>query len=88
MTAPHKPIVVIAAVPRPKLTGASDRVRNVAQQWKDSLSGDDVIFTWMDSDKWSSWLKSMYGIKVDQNAHIVVANHSVCASRSYGHEQD
>jgi len=76
MFAPHKPLVVITAAPQLKLVGAADRVRTVAQHWKDRQGSDDVVFTWMDSDKWASWLKSMYGIKADNQAHVVVTNHS------------
>ncbi|KAI0693473.1 thioredoxin-domain-containing protein [Cytidiella melzeri] len=76
MFAPHKPLVVITAVPHSKLSGASDRVRTVAAQWKDRQGSNDVVFTWMDSDKWAKWLKSMYGIVADDSAHVVIANHS------------
>lgn len=77
MFAAHKPLVVITTAPQAKLTGAADRMRSVAQAWKDSRGSDAVVFTWMDSDKWASWLKSMYGIKADASAHVVVTNHSV-----------
>ena len=75
MFAPHKPLVVIIAAPQAKLSGAADRVRNVAQVWKDRRGLDAVVFTWMDSDKWASWLKSMYGITAP--GQVVIADHSV-----------
>ncbi|KAI0337496.1 thioredoxin-domain-containing protein [Trametopsis cervina] len=76
MSAPHKPLVVITAAPAAKLVGAADRVRTVAAQWKNAKGSDDVVFTWMDSEKWAKWLKSMYGITADDSAHVVIANHS------------
>jgi hypothetical protein len=77
MFAPHKPLVVITAAPESRLSGTSDRVKTVAAQWKDRQGSDDVVFTWMDSDKWSKWLKSMYGITADDSAHVIISNHSV-----------
>ena len=79
MFAAHKPLVVITAAPETKLSGASDRVRTVAAQWKGRQGSDDVVFTWMNSDKWAKWLKSMYGITADDQAHVVITNHSVSA---------
>ncbi|KAI0765574.1 thioredoxin-domain-containing protein [Irpex lacteus] len=76
MFASHKPLVVITAAPETKLSGASDRVRTVAAQWKGRQGSDDVVFTWMNSDKWAKWLKSMYGITADDQAHVVITNHS------------
>ena len=85
MFAAHKPLVVITAAPETKLSGASDRVRTVAAQWKGRQGSDDVVFTWMNSDKWAKWLKSMYGITADDQAHVVITNHSVSAFQvAYG----
>ncbi|THG93397.1 hypothetical protein EW026_g7827 [Hermanssonia centrifuga] len=76
MNAPHKPLVVIAAASQVDLVRTADTIKEVARRWKDSKAEGDVVFTWMDADKWSSWLKSMYGIKAGSAVHVVVANHS------------
>jgi thioredoxin domain-containing protein 5 len=80
MSAPHKPLVVLVAAPHAELHDVSDRVRAVAQQWKNSKAHGDVVFAWMDADKWTKWLKSMYGIKAESGPQVVVSNHSVSLS--------
>ena len=77
MNAKHKPLVVLVAAPRTELHDVSDHVKAIGQQWKDTKARGDVVFAWMDSDKWAGWLKSMYGIKADAGTRVVVANHSV-----------
>ena len=77
MNAKHKPLVVIATAPKARLGEVSVHVKDIAKQWKDKKATGDVVFTWMDGDKWSSWLKSMYGIKAGEMPRAVVANHTV-----------
>lgn len=77
MNAKHKPLVVIAAAPKAQLSEVSVHVKDIAKQWKDSKAAGDVIFTWMDADKWTSWLKSMYGISAGAGAQVVIADHTV-----------
>ncbi|KAL5527020.1 hypothetical protein ACEPAG_5811 [Sanghuangporus baumii] len=44
---------------------------------KERMKARDVVFTWMDGEKWGSWMKSMYGIKAESNAEpsVVIADH-------------
>lgn len=77
MYAEHKPLVVIVAAPPSEYTQTVEKVKDLARSWKDSKSRGDVVFTWMDADRWGKWLKSMYGIKADVAPQVVVANHSV-----------
>ena len=83
MNAQHKPLVVLVAAPRASLREVADRVRAIGQQWKDSKAPGNVVFTWMDADKWAKWLHGMYGIKAQQDPSVVVANHAV-SQRFYG----
>jgi len=46
------------------------------QDEKSNKGKRDVVFTWMDADKWASWLKNMYGIKGKEGPVIVIADHS------------
>lgn len=79
MNAAHKPLVVIVAAPPSASVQVAQKVGDIAQRWKDSKTRGDVVFTWMDADKWGSWLKSMYGIKsrADGSLQVIVADHSV-----------
>ena len=79
MNAPHKPLVVIAAAPNSELSSAASKMQEIARRWKDN-KGDvkgDVVFAWMDAEKWASWLKGMYSIKAGEGVQVVVVNHSV-----------
>lgn len=78
MNAVHKPLIVIVAAPAEQFPQVSEKVKDIAKRWKDSKSPGDVVFTWMDSDKWGSWLKSMYGITAANTPQVVVTSHSVC----------
>ncbi|KAJ7067835.1 protein disulfide isomerase [Mycena amicta] len=87
MNAPHAPLVVIAAVTKDTRDKVSERFRDIALKWRVHTAGTgiyggrSVVFTWMDSDKWSSWLKSMYGLKTGskdiEDVGIVIADHQV-----------
>ena len=81
MNAAHKPFVVIVATPPEQFPQVSENVKSIAKHYKDNKYPGDVVFTWMDSDKWGSWLKSMYGIKAENTPQVVVVKHSVCSVR-------
>ncbi|KAI0057744.1 thioredoxin-domain-containing protein [Artomyces pyxidatus] len=82
MNAPSKPLVVLVAVPK---EGSNERERlikeitEIGQLWRrgpDNAATHQqrpVVFTWMDVDRWASWLKSMYGIK--GTGQVVIADH-------------
>jgi hypothetical protein len=84
MNAPHQPLVVIAAVTKDskdtvvRKFGDFGKMWNVRKGQQDSVF-KDVVFTWMDAEKWANWLKSMYGIKTEADSEptIVVADHAV-----------
>lgn len=89
MNAPQEPLVVIAAVTDEMRGKVKARLEQLARDWKvktggsGELNGKQVIFTWMDAEKWKDWLKSMYGIKKlhDEDdlddVKVVIADHKV-----------
>jgi thioredoxin domain-containing protein 5 len=89
MNAPQEPLVLIAVVPESLRTEASVMIEKLAKEWKSGTSGSgemngrQVVFTWMDAEKWKDWLKSMYGVKKkhDENdlddIKVVIADHKV-----------
>jgi hypothetical protein len=81
MNAPHNPLVVIAATPNDVQNDVSSKLNDIAKKWrlrKSYVGRQDVVFTWMDADQWGSWMKSMYGVKVNDQPKVVVADHNVC----------
>ena len=84
MNAPHKPLVVIAATTAGDRERTAKEVTDLARRWRDAKEQAPVVFTWMDADKWGTWLKSMYGITADQLPRPVVTSHSVSASMRLG----
>ena len=83
MNAPHKPLVVIAATSQSDKEQTAKEVTEIARKWRDRKEQAPVVFTWMDADRWGSWLKSMYGLKADSGPRAIVANHSVSDWRRY-----
>lgn len=88
MNAPHKPLVVIVATFKENEETVSEKLRTVGLRWRarieemknEGRSRRGVVFTWMDREKWGSWLKGMYGIKDGQGVDgvvTVVADHEV-----------
>ena len=77
MNAPHHPLVVLVAAPKSEFHDVIPKLEAVATQWKRRHSGENVVFTYMDVDKWASWLKNMYGVKQTSPPSVVIANHSV-----------
>jgi thioredoxin domain-containing protein 5 len=85
MKASHRPLVVIAAVTKDSRDKVADKFKDIGKVWRvrrgQGKGGSrDVVFTWMDTGKWASWMKSMYGISLDQSSEpaIVIADHAVC----------
>ncbi|KAF8164798.1 protein disulfide isomerase [Crassisporium funariophilum] len=91
MNAPQAPLVVIAAADKDTKEKIQQRFRDVGKKWRVRTDGSgvvhgrEVVFTWMDVDKWAEWMKSMYGITpaVDkekvggiENVKVVIADHS------------
>jgi len=85
MNAESRPLVVLVSV----TTSGTERdrivetVRRLAAQWRradatqysPAQGARQVVFAWMDQERWSSWLKSMYGIKGP--TQVVIVDHSV-----------
>ena len=80
--------MVIAAVTTETKDKVAEKVRDIGKTWNsrgdrhENGNSREVIFTWMDAEKWASWLKSMYGIKAEPGSDpvIIVADHAVCPS--------
>jgi len=88
MNAPHAPLVVIAAVDATTRDKVAERFRDMAMKWRVRTGGTgishgrSVVFTWMDAERWESWMKSMYGIRKSrsgeiEDAGVVIADHKV-----------
>ncbi|KAK7030758.1 protein disulfide isomerase [Favolaschia claudopus] len=88
MNAPHAPLVVIAAVGSDTKEKVADRFHDIALKWRvrtagtGIVAGRSVVFTWMDADKWQSWLKSMYGLRKPrgddlEDIGVIIADHQV-----------
>jgi thioredoxin domain-containing protein 5 len=91
MNAPHAPLVVIAAVNKENKDKVAERFRDIALKWRVRTSGSgkfagkSVVFTWMDVERWESWMKSMYGLTKGgkdsiEDVGVVIANHQACFS--------
>jgi len=78
MNAPHKPLVVIAAVNENGKEKVAEKMKEIGKKWRvrKGKGSRDVVFTWMDADKWASWLKNMYGVKVTEEPAVIIADHS------------
>ena len=54
---------------------------------KNERTEREVVFTWMDAEKWKDWMKSMYGIEHNAESmtalgdvEVVITDHKVCDS--------
>ena len=57
-------------------------LKSIGKQWREGakVGQREVVFTWMDGERWSKWLKSMYGIidsGTTESPSIIVADHAV-----------
>lgn len=55
----------------------------LAQNWRKrrEVGKRNVIWVWIDSDKWNNWISRMYGVQTDQigsNGLILIADPKVC----------
>jgi thioredoxin domain-containing protein 5 len=95
MNAPHKPLVVIVATFKENEGTVREKLWEIGLSWRakaDDMKSErgssrGVVFTWMDRERWGSWLKGMYGIKESHGVDgvvTVVADHEVtCVSCVY-----
>lgn len=76
------PLVVIAVVSERNRQNVISAIKSIGKQWREGEKAGqrDIVFAWMDGERWSSWLKSMYGI-VDagtvETPSVVIADHAV-----------
>ena len=76
------PLVVIVTVSEKNRQDVIPTLRSIGKQWREGekVGQREVAFTWMDGERWSKWLKSMYGI-VDtgmaETPSVIVADHAV-----------
>lgn len=87
MNAPQQPLVVLVAANPSQVPEVSALVSDSANGWRGRIqramngNGDmpsrDVIFTWMDAERWATWMKSMYGIKSSYVPAVVITDHQV-----------
>lgn len=76
--------MVIAAVNKGNRAKVEEKMKAVGKKWKlrkgANNGGRDVVFTWMDGDKWSKWLSSMYSLKAgsgDDDTPVIITDHPV-----------
>jgi hypothetical protein len=85
MNAESRPLVVLVSVTASGVEHDRivETVHTLAAQWRRTGAAQyapahgarQVVFAWMDQERWTSWLKSMYGIKGP--AQVVIVDHSV-----------
>ncbi|KAI0250506.1 thioredoxin-domain-containing protein [Lactifluus subvellereus] len=84
MNAESKPLVVLVSVAASGVEHDRivETVRKLATQWRRTGAAQyapahgarQVVFTWMDQERWASWLKGTYGIKGPMQ--VVITDHS------------
>lgn len=85
MNAPHKPLVVISPVNKSTREKIAEKIKDIGKKWKVrrlNKGNRDVVFAWMDADKWASWLKNMYGVQATDEPVVVIADHGVSVKYS------
>jgi len=76
------PLVVIAVVSEKSKLDATKGLKQIGKTWREEHAKGttkDIVFAWMDANKWGKWLKGMYGITGTEAAEVpavVIANHS------------
>jgi len=76
------PLVVIVVVSEKNRQNVIPALRSIGKQWREGekVGQREVVFTWMDAERWSKWLKSMYGIAGTGTAEtpsVIVVDHAV-----------
>lgn len=84
MKHPAKPLVVLTAfdmekMPKTELAASIERLSDIAKRWqRQAVRLTDTrptIFVYMDGERWSKWLKSMYGIRKELLPSTVIVDH-------------
>ena len=76
------PLVVIAAVSEKNRQNVISALKSIGKQWREGekIGQREVAFAWMDGERWSKWLKSMYGVVnvgMAETPSVIVADHTV-----------
>jgi hypothetical protein len=96
MNAPHAPLVVIVPSNEKMEEKIEEKVKAMAGVWKEKTGGTglvgggkgkgpgrEVIWAWMDGERWGDWMKSMYGLGIGEgdrdlaSVKVVIASHKV-----------
>ncbi|GJJ07807.1 hypothetical protein Clacol_002012 [Clathrus columnatus] len=74
----REPRLAVIAALHPQDVESIHKLQQIAKIWlqKHRTLDGQVVFTWMDRQKWDSWLKSTYGIKASSSPAVVLADHS------------
>ncbi|QRV87234.1 thioredoxin [Ceratobasidium sp. AG-Ba] len=84
MKHPAKPLVVLTAfdmekMPKTELSESIEKLSDIAKRWqRQAVRLTDTrptIFVYMDGERWSKWLKSMYGIRKERLPATVIVDH-------------
>lgn len=85
------PLVGVAILSRKQLgegfESARSSVEALARGWRDrrnakDVKGRDLVWTWVDGDKWGAWAKSMYGVDGTSSVALLVADPLVSSSQT------
>lgn len=80
-TRPGSPsrLVVLGAI-NAQNSAHIDIIKQAATSWHRGEQANDnrqVVFVWMDKEKWGGWLKRVYGVKKGPEPVMVIADHGV-----------
>ncbi|KAG9096733.1 hypothetical protein FS749_007856 [Ceratobasidium sp. UAMH 11750] len=84
MKHPAKPFVVLTTFDTEKmsksdLAASIEKLADIAKGWQGQAvrltETRPTIFVWMDGERWSKWLKSMYGITKERMPATVIVDH-------------
>ncbi|KAK0490375.1 protein disulfide isomerase [Armillaria novae-zelandiae] len=80
MKAPSHPLVVLAGVSAENKDLVKQRFEEISASFRSkSRVSREVVFAWMDIERWKDWMKSMYGIKTHSktldDVEVVIADH-------------
>lgn len=76
------PLVVISVVSEKNRQNVIAAMKSIGKQWREGakVGQREVVFAWMDGERWSKWLKSMYGVVDSPTAEspsVIIADHEV-----------
>lgn len=72
-------LVVLGAIDT-KNMAQIDLIKQTATSWhrgEQATDSKQVVFAWMDKEKWAKWLKSVYGVQDSPGPTVVIADHGV-----------